>query len=179
MSRAETYEYVVSPRKQLRFRLRRIGVVVGYVLFGCLLLLVGLVTRLLAPMLAFVPLAIWILVWLTWRYVNVEYEYSITSGVLTLTRIYGGRNRRRAAQIRIREISLVAPFSGEYIRRAEQYAPEESLDFSSDLQGPDVYIALYETDKARRGILYFDATDKALRLLKEDCSSVVIGDRAI
>ena len=169
-----TYEYVVSPRKQLRFRWRRIGAVCGYVLFVIIAFAIGAMTRLLVPLLALVPLTTWILVWATWRYVNVEYEYSIAGGVMTLTRIYGNRTRRKVAEIRIKEMSLIAPFSGEYIHRAEQYAPEESLDFTSDLQSPDVYIALYETARSRRGILYFEATAKALRLLKFYCPSTVI-----
>ena len=54
-------------------------------------------------------------------------------------------------------------FDGDFIKQAEQYAPERTVDFTSDLQKPDVYFALYETEDQRRGILYFEATERRSR----------------
>ncbi len=160
------YEYVTSPKKQPIFRLKRVLMVLGYIVYDVALLIVGFTTRLLVPMMALVPLSTWILVWLTWRYVAVEYEYSLAGGFMTLNKIYGGRSRKKVADIRIKDMTLIAPFDGDYIKEAERYAPERTIDFTSDLQKPEVYIALYETEDKRRGILYFEVTDQALRILR-------------
>ena len=168
------YEYVVSPKKQPIFRLKRALMVLGYIVYVVALLIVGFTTRLLVPMMALVPLSTWILVWLTWRYVAVEYEYSLAGGFMTLNKIYGGRSRKKVAEIRIKDMSMIAPFDGDYIKEAERYAPERTVDFTSDLQKPEVYFALYETEDKRRGILYFEATDQALRILRYYNSQAVV-----
>lgn len=168
------YEYVASPKKQPIFRLKRALMVLGYSVYVVALLIVGFTTRLLVPMMALVPLSTWILVWLTWRYVAVEYEYSLAGGFMTLNKIYGGRSRKKVAEIRIKDMSMIAPFDGDYIKEAERYAPERTVDFTSDLQKPEVYFALYETEDKRRGILYFEATDQALRILRYYNSQAVV-----
>jgi hypothetical protein len=160
------YEYVVSPKKQPVWRLKRALMLLAYAAYVTVLLVVGLTTRLLVPMMALVPLSTWIIVWLTWRYVSVEYEYSFVGGVMTLSKILGGRGRKKVADIRIKDMTMVAPFEGDFIKQAERYAPERTVDFTSDLQKPEVYFALYETEDKRRGILYFEATEKALRILR-------------
>lgn len=168
------YEYVASPKKQPIFRMKRALMVLGYIVYVVALLIVGFTTRLLVPMMALVPLSTWILVWLTWRYVAVEYEYSLAGGFMTLNKIYGGRSRKKVAEIRIKDMSMIAPFDGDYIKEAERYAPERTVDFTSDLQKPEVYFALYETEDKRRGILYFEATDQALRILRYYNSQAVV-----
>ena len=168
------YEYVASPKKQPIFRMKRALMVLGYIVYVVALLIVGFTTRLLVPMMALVPLSTWILVWLTWRYVAVEYEYSLAGGFMTLNMIYGGRSRKKVAEIRIKDMSMIAPFDGDYIKEAERYAPERTVDFTSDLQKPEVYFALYETEDKRRGILYFEATDQALRILRYYNSQAVV-----
>ena len=159
------YEYVISAKKKPCYRLARAMALVGYVLYVAVLFVVGFVTSILAPMLAIVPLTTWILVWFTWRYVSVEYEYSLTGGVMTVSKIYGGRTRKRIAEITVKDAVLIAPFEGDHIAEAERYAPERTVDITADLQRPNVYFVLYETAEKRRGILYFEATEKALRIL--------------
>ena len=85
---------------------------------------------------------------------------------MTLNKILGGRSRKKIAEIRIKDMTLVAPFEGDFIAQAERYSPERTVDFTSDLQKPEVYFALYETEDKRRGILYFEATEQALRILR-------------
>lgn len=160
------YEYVTSPKKQPKFRLKRTLMLLAYVAYVAAFMIAGFATGLLVPLLALVPLTTWILVWFTWRYVAVEYEYSFVGGMMVLSYIYGGKSRKKVAEIRIKDMTLIAPFEGEYIAEAEKYAPEKTIDFTSNLQRDDVYFALYETADARRGILYFEVTDQTIRIMK-------------
>ena len=79
MDLSATYEYVVSPKKQTSYRIKRALMLLAYFAYVAVLLIVGLNTRLLVPMMALIPLSTWIIVWLTWRYVSVEYEYRTAS----------------------------------------------------------------------------------------------------
>lgn len=168
------YEYVVSPKAQPAWKIKRLLAVLGYILYVVVLFTVGIISRLLVPCLALVPLSTWMLIWFTWRYVSVEYEYSFVSGTMTLNHILGGRNRKKVVDIRIKNAVAIAPYDGEYIKTAEQYAPEKTYDFCSSMQSPDLYFLLFETDNARRGIVYFEATKEALRILRYYNSSTVI-----
>lgn len=167
-------EYVVSPAKQPAWRLKRLLAIAGYVVYALTFFFVGMTLRLIVPMMALIPLTTWILVWFTWPLVSIEYEYSIVSGNMILCRIGAGRVRRRVAEIHIKDMHAIAPYDGDYIKAAEQYAPEQTIDFTSSMQSPDVYYALYETDKGRRGILYFEATARALKMLRYYNSGTVI-----
>lgn len=174
MELSSTYEYVVSLKNRPKYKIRRALLLAAYILYAAAMLVVGVASGWLAPLLALVPLSAWIIVWLTWRYGTVEYEYSLTGGVMTLSKIYGGRTRRRLGEITIKSMSAIMPFEGEYIKQAERYAPERTIDLTADLQRPNVYCALYETSEKRRGILYFEATDRALRILKYYNSATVV-----
>ncbi len=170
------YEYVVSPAKQPIWRLRRILAIIGYCVYAVVVFSVGAMTKLLLPFIALVPLSTWILAWATWPFVSVEYEYSFVSGSMTLTRILGGRRRRKVLELRIKDLHTIAPYDGEYIAKAEAFAPERSYDFVSSMQSPDLYFALFETEEGRRGIIYFEATKPALKILRYYNTETVISD---
>ena len=127
-------------------------------------------------MMALVPLSTWILVFFTWRYVAVEYEYSFVSGTMTLTKILGGRARKKVLEVRIKELHTIAPYDGDYIKQAEAFKPEKSYDFVSSMQSPDLYFALFETPEGRRGIIYFEATKPALKILRYYNTGTVIAE---
>lgn len=174
MDHSATYEYVVSLKNRPKYKLRRALLLAAYILYAAALLVIGVATGWLAPLLALVPLTLWIIVWLTWKYGMVELEYSLTGGIMTLSKIYGGRTRKKLAEITVKSMSAIMPFEGEYIKQAERYAPERTIDLTADLQRPNVYCALYETSEKRRGILYFEATERALRILKYYNSATVV-----
>jgi len=170
------YEYVVSPAKQPIWKLKRTLAVIGYIVYAITVFSVGAYTKLLLPMMALVPLSTWILVFFTWRYVAVEYEYSFVSGTMTLNKILGGRARKKVLEVRIKELHTIAPYDGDYIKQAEAFKPEKSYDFVSSMQSPDVYFALFETPEGRRGIIYFEATKPALKILRYYNSGTVISE---
>ncbi|MBQ7338158.1 MAG: hypothetical protein IJW40_06860 [Clostridia bacterium] len=170
------YEYVVSPAKQPIWRLKRVLAIIGYIAYALIFFIVGVVTQFLVPMMALIPLTTWILIWFTWRYVSVEYEYSFVSGIMTLTKILGGRTRKKVLEVRIKEMHVIAPYDGEYIKQAEAYKPEKTYDFTSSMQSPDLYFALFETADARRGIVYFEATKPALKILRYYNQGTVISE---
>jgi hypothetical protein len=170
------YEYVVSPAKQPIWRLRRVLAILGYLVYAGGVFAVGVMSKLLVPMMALVPLSTWILVYFTWRYVAVEYEYSFVSGSMTLTKILGGRARKKVLEVRIKELHMIAPYDGDYIKQAEAFKPEKSYDFVSSMQTPDLYFALLETSEGRRGIIYFEATKPALKILRYYNTDTVIAE---
>ena len=138
-------------------------------------LIFGFKTRILVPMLALIPLTTAILVYFTWLYTCVEYEFSVISGILTVTKIYGNRRRRKLLDMTIRDASCIAPANrSDAKRQAESYRPEKTVTAISSQKSPDVYIALFEDKNEKKTILYFEPDEKLLKLLKFYNSSTII-----
>ena len=170
MNEFSTYEFVVAQKNEGGWKLARIGMIVLYVCFvaGCFLL--GIAANVLPP-LALVPVFTWMLVFFTWRYVSVEYEYSITSGELTFSKIFGNRSRRTVLQLKLRDAIRIAPLDNEAeAKRAGEYLPEREFWAISAQNAPDVYFILFEYDAGkgdkRRAVFYFEATQKALQICR-------------
>ena len=124
------------------------------------------------PPLALVPVFTWMLVFFTWRYVSVEYEYSITSGELTFSKIFGNRSRRTVLKLMLRDAIKIAPLDNEFeAKKAGEYLPEREFWAISAQNAPDVYFILFEYDTGKggekqRAVFYFEATQKALQVCR-------------
>lgn len=172
MNEFSTYEYTVRQKIKGKWILCRAGLIFLYVSFVLAWVVMGLVTRILVPLLALIPVTTGILIFATWRYVSVEYEYSITSGIFTFTKVFGGRSRKKILEFPLRDALLIAPLDDERARAtAEGYRPEREFHAISSLSSPDVYFVLFESEnkkerEKRRAILYFEATEKALSVCR-------------
>ena len=171
MNEFSTYEFVVAQKSEGKWRLARIGLVLLYVCFVLGAMLTGISLNVLPP-LALVPVFTWMLVFFTWRYVSVEYEYSITSGELTFCKIYGNRTRHRVLKLELRSAVAIAPLdNGEYSAKASAWRPEREYSAISWTSAPDIYYILFE-DKGKgkkgnqRAIFYFEATARALQICR-------------
>ena len=172
MNEFTTYEHAVSQKIEGKWLLARIGLVFLYVSLTVVILLCGICTRIFVPLLALTPVFIWILVFITWRFVSVDYEYSITSGTLTFAKIYGNRSRRTFLEIELRQASRIAPLdNGTWTAQADKWHPEREFSAISSLKAPDIYFILFEfKDKKgkekRRAVFYFEATARALQICR-------------
>ena len=172
MHEFSTYEFVVRQKIEGKWRAARAGLIALYILFPLTVLLLGMKASVIAPLLALIPISLWILIFMTWRFVSVEYEYSITSGILTFAKVYGGRSRRKILEISLHDAVRIAPLDNEdEAARANQWIPEREYSGISSPRAPDIYFILFE-DKAspkqekRRAIFYFEATERALQICR-------------
>jgi len=172
MNEFSTYEFVVGKKSEGTWKLTRIGMIALYVCFSLgMAFLLGFVLnvpQLIAPL----PIFIWILVFFTWRYVSVDYEYSITSGELTFSKIFGNRSRRTVLKLNLHDAIRIAPLDNEAeARKADAYLPEREFWAVSSQNAPDVYFILFEYaagngKEKRRAIFYFEATQRALQICR-------------
>ena len=168
-----SYEYVVAERRSASVIFKRIALVAFYVLWSFFLLIVGVVTRLAAPFLAFIPITVWILVFFTWRLTQVEYEIAFFSGTLTVCRILGGRSRKVLAEVTIRELSGVYPYEDPYTARVDSFVPNKEIFAISDANAPELYAALWKDGDGKAWRLWFEPTEKALKILRYYNASAV------
>ncbi len=161
------YEYAVAEAKTRTLFWKKCTFIMLYILWGAILLGLGFLTGLILPMLALAALTVWGLVFLTWRFLQVEYEYSFFQGTLTVAKILGGRTRRKVAEITIRDLAAVFPYVDENVARAESFGAERTIVAASSTDAPGVYIALWQdTETKKRTMLFFEPTEKALKILR-------------
>ena len=164
---SDSYEYAVKKKLEGAVLLRRILFLSIYVLYVILILTIAILTRLAAPAIAFIPLTLWILVYLTFPYCSLEYEYSMIDGNITFSTIYGQRNRKENFSMRISGFIKVAPYNDNYKKTVEDFAPEKVYSaLSSEKALHDVYFALFEDKNGKKCVFFFEATNRAIRILK-------------
>ena len=174
MSEFSTYEYAVSEKKTVKLLLKKLCLLFIYFLFVVAWFIFGFVSKFF-PLLALMPVTLWMLVFFTWRYVNVEYEYSMTSGDITFSKIYGNRQRKKVIEFKIKDCTLIAPFDKSEAK-ARDYSPEKVYYMLSDINAPSAYVALLEKDGKHIAVC-FEATEKALKICRfYNAPATVIAD---
>ena len=172
MNEFATYEFAVSQKIEGKWIAARVGLILFYVLYVLGILFLGMKYSIIAPLLAFIPLSLWVIIFITWRRVAVDYEYSVTSGILTFTKIYGNRSRRKIFEMSLRDAVRIAPLGDEgEAARGATYRPEREFVGVSTMRAPDIYFMLFELNdkrngEKRRAIFYFEATAKMLSICR-------------
>ena len=165
------YEYIVKQKSEGVWKLRRTLMILGYVAFNLVYLCAFLLTFPWAV--TFLPLLDWALIFLTWRFVSPEYEYSTLSGEITFTTIFGGKTRKALFTTNIKDFVKIAPYDAE----AEAYVTAQKCtrDFRcmSSLQAPDLYYGIFMLGEDKC-VVYFEATEKALKIFKYYNHSTVV-----
>ncbi len=174
MNEFENYEYVIALKPCGKTRLKKAGLIALYILFVISWLAFGLNTPFPA-LLALIPLTTWILVFLTWRYSNVEYEYSVASGIVTFSKIFGGRSRKKVFELDLRSVERLIPIKDRDIERIlNDYEPKFEISFLSSPDAPDAYLALFAEDDTKCAVR-LEILPKMMRSCKLYCPHSAIG----
>ena len=160
------YEYVVAEQSSTILTLKKIGLVALYVFWVLGWLILGGVIKLILPLLALIPVTLWMLVFFTWRLTQVAYEYSFFGGTLKVSRILGERSRRNLAEIKISSLSAVYPCNGEYDLEIRSFSADKVIFAASSKDAPGLMAALWKEEDGQKRILYFEMDDKAQRILR-------------
>ena len=145
-----------------------------YILWGGGLLIVGATVRIIAPLLAFIPVTLWMLVFFTWKYTKVAYEYSFWGGELKVNRMLGEKTRRTLVTVKIRDLKAVYPCKDSDRKEIKDFAPEKEIFAASSDDADRLVAALWTDENNKKIALYFEADEKAMRIIRYYNSSVSI-----
>lgn len=163
MSEFNTFELVVDERpegvRKLKKILGRITVIAVPIIVACVLLLVKLFA------LAIIPILLLGVILYFWKLFNVELEYSMTSGIMTFSRINGGLKRKKVLEFTIREAKEIAPRTPESDVKLAGRGVDKVYMFASHSTAPDQYYALVDVE-GKTCVVYFEATEKTLKILR-------------
>lgn len=160
------YEYTVSEKKNTALVFKKISLIALYVFWVVGLLLLGAQIKLILPLLALIPVTLWMLVFFTWRLTQVEYEYSLFAGEMTIARVLGGRSRKTLAKIKLRELCDVYPCrDGANADRIDAFAADRVIFAASSSQSPTLCVTMWKDENDQKSILFFDCNEKAAKIL--------------
>ena len=173
MDNFETYEYVIVPKNAPKKTLKKILFISLYVVFVLAWFIFG-VNSPFPALLALIPITLWMLVFATWRYVNVEYEYSVTSGIITFSKIYGGRSRSLVGELDIRQVCELLPLSDPFTeRRLDGFDPEAGDNFLSSRESETAYAAIFTDEDGVKCVVYLEVLPVLMKSFKIYNSAVV------
>jgi len=165
MSEWNSFEFVVDEKPE---GMRKLGKHLGRIgLLGVVAVFVILCFALNLPALAVIPLLMLGVILYFWKMFNVELAYSIDAGVMTFSRIRGGNNDKKKIilEVTVRDMQEIAPRSEQTAERLKELDVKQIYVFASHSTAPDQYYAVFEKDGVRSAV-YFEATEKALKLLR-------------
>lgn len=126
--------------------------------FGVLFLMFGPVK---IPHIAVVAVVLICYVAITlWGLTSIEYEYVIASGEMSMDKIIAAKKRKRMAEFKIPEAEQIIPFDEARLDGANV------IYGMSSLSADDLYCAIYKSENGERTALVFNATEKALNMLR-------------
>lgn len=107
MADIQSYERVLK-KKQTGLKA---ALIAAYAVIASFWFVIAIRVGLHPAMILLAPLSVVIAVLLTWKYTNVEYEYSFMAGTLTFSKIYGKSRRKTVIELDIRKLNAVFPYN--------------------------------------------------------------------
>ena len=167
MNNSTTYEKIVKVKCHGKQLAKRISAIMGYVLFFSVWLSAALSSpSVFVPIVTAGALCTMMLVFVTFKYLLLEYEYSFWYGQLTVSKIYGKKKRRTAIEAEMKALLMIAPATEEYIAKAEHFEPEKRIIAVSSEDADNIWFMVTGGEDERRVLIFFEADDRSLGLLK-------------
>ena len=169
MNEFQSYEYTIKQKCEGMVLAKRICLIISYVLVSLIVFGLGVITKIFVPFLALLPLSLLVLIYFTWRYVDVEYEISVVSGILTMAKIYSGKSRKSIFEVRIKDMTAILPYNEKNYEKALRFSPTVEYRALSSANSGNAYFALFENEKEEKAIFFFEPdgeNGKILRICK-------------
>ncbi len=167
-------EYTVVQKAEGKNRTNRLLLIALYVVYSalfCVVFLGGIGSFKIPMMIALLPVTLWIIIFFTWRYVSVEHEYMLASGVMTFVDICGGRKRKTLFACPVKEMREIAP-----LRATTQLNVKTTVDMRGSVKSTDSYYFIINDRDGEPTAVLFEATSKALQIMKYYNSATVMSD---
>ncbi len=157
-----SYDFTIDKKSQGSYRLKRALMIGAYVLY-CLIFLIVIIWTRIIPLGALIPLTLYIIYLCTWRYVSIEYKYTVESGLFTLYTLYGGKKQKKMCEVRLKEAKRILPVC-DFKDEIAAFGAERVYDGRASKEVTDDYAILY-LEEGKRAIIYIDAPEQSVKVL--------------
>ncbi len=173
-SSSRLVEHLVPLKHSASIAMKKIALIVLAVLIVAVPFALAVSTfRPLMSLLPFLYLAGGALVWYLWRFVNVEYEYTILGSEMDVDVIYGQKQRKTLCSLDLKQAAKIAPYDDAHLPLTRTPDLRHSIFAASDLASEDTYFILFHHPKKGKTVLYVDAPEKVLDALRRANPSIL------
>ena len=167
MNNSSTYEKIVKVKCKGNQTAKLISAIMGYVLFFSLWVAAALSSpAIFVPIITAGGLSTALVVMVSAKYLMIEYEYSFWYEQLTVSKIYGKKNRRTLIETEIKNLLMIAPATDEYVAKAKHFEPEKEISAISSDDAENVWLAVSGGKDERKVLILFEADDRSLGMLR-------------
>ena len=167
MNGSLSYEKVVRVRSAGKHLALKISVILAYIAVGVTFLVAALSNLKNAlPITVIGALVTFTLIKITWKYLQLEYEYSFSYGTLCIAKIYGKRARKQVAEADIKSLIMIAQATQENIEKAERLDAEARVLAVSSEGAENIWLVLTGDKDEKRTMVFFEADERSLSILK-------------
>ena len=174
MNSNQTYEKVVKQCSEKKQNKNKSLAIMGYSVFFAIWLVIGIFNLdILVPLAVTGVLCTVALILLTWKYLDVEYEYALWYGSFEVAKIYSKKSRKTLLSAETKELLLIAPATEEYISKAKHFEIDKEVNATS-AESDDSWILVTGGKDEPRILVYFEADERLLGMLRAANPSVFV-----
>ena len=169
---ASIVEHLVPLKEKSLLLPKKIAIVgLGAVLLGIAAALGMTLMRQVPAVLPVAAILIGYLIWFLWRFVSIEFEYSILQGEISVDVIYGRRQRKSLYSAPISKFEKIG-----YAAKGDcRDTADRTVFAASEKTNPNTLWALIREDGGSKTILYFELTEKAEKALRRENARLFFG----
>ena len=164
-------ESCVKRKKDGPIRRKKLLLTLAYIFIPFAVIIMTFAVPILRPFfllpLALTPLALSVIIPLTWCYTEIEYETILSTGILTVSYVYNRRRRKKMDSFKVGNATMLAPYDGEYKAKADAETDLiHDYDARSSKDAEGVYVMICINEKEEKCRLLFEPTDKMIGVLR-------------
>lgn len=156
-------EQLVKKNKTVRDTIIKVILIALIVIVPATLLVLSVYITYLAFL---APLSLPIMIYIAWYFItglNLEYEYAVTNGDITIDKIIAKRKRKRMVSIDIKRIEDMGKINNkDFDKRPSEYV----YYASQTAYGDDVYGAAFFSEEKGSSVLLFSPNEKVLNAMR-------------
>jgi hypothetical protein len=169
-------EHVVERKKEGLYRYKYAAIISLFIIIPTIIVIVCMAAGGTSPNLMFLRWSIFLIPLFMFiglkfgpiaaAYGRVAYEYSISSGEMSLAKIYGDRFRKDWVSFKLSDSERIAPYDALHRAEAERGSFDKIYRAGSSMSAPNLYYCIFRNERNERCIVFFEVIRKSLRMIK-------------
>ncbi|MBR3837262.1 MAG: hypothetical protein IKJ74_03865 [Clostridia bacterium] len=114
-------------------------------------------------------------IWFLWRFVSVEFEYTIHQGEISFDIVYGRRQRKHYYTAKLARVEKIAPLQNGEVPKADLNGVDKTVFCATKKKSPYARYAIVREEDGKKTLLYFEIMEKAEKVLRFYNSRAFLG----
>lgn len=106
--------------------------------------------------------------WLGWwakDFLRVEYEYSLTNGIMDISQVINNRRRKEALSFRMRDVEIIAPLDDPKLHSYEQRPNVKKIKAVLNSENPVYFLFVKKNEQYY--LVYMEPSEELVHLMRQ------------